>query len=133
MDLGATRQATGANEPKQEMTKAPDGERHGEKRPQASCLVPSAPRAGSERQTTSERRWGAGPSGTPFVSWAPREETGVHIGPAPLDRGQHSRGRGSYVCFSVVLLGLLPTRSISSGGLDGSPALGMLQMPLVAA
>lgn len=68
VDLGATRQATGADEPRQETTKAPDRERHGEKRLQASSLGPNAPWAGSERQTTSERRWGAGPSGTPFVS-----------------------------------------------------------------
>lgn len=78
--------------------KPPDGERNGEKRLQAGSLVPNSPRVGSEGQTRREQRWGAGPSGTPLVSWAPREETGVHIGPAPLDRSQHLRGHGSWLC-----------------------------------
>ena len=36
--------------------------------------------------------------GDPVCQLAPGEETGVHIGPAPLDRGQHLKGHRSWLC-----------------------------------
>ena len=124
VDLGATRQATGENEPRQETTRPLMGRETERSGCRPAPWSPTPPGQGVRSRQGESWSFGdpVGQLGPQGRDWCPHRAC-----PA----GQEPALKGPRIM--VVLLGLPPTRSISGGGLDGSPARGMRQTPLVAA